>query len=439
MQFQSLLDPIGTGLALDKQHIANQAAIEELASKKEQRAIQNQTRQALATLAEPTPQQQRSIADANDLDAQIKFIQGDYDDFSKKARVLQAVNPEAAKPFQEAADKRLTLLKDLQGKKIVEQEKRTKQIEGISGLMMSEDTFNEGVQMMNAVAPGLLAQAGFQQDPENGMFLPTPENMRKAKAMNERSLTAMEKQTLASRTAEIENKRIDNNRADEEARRRKFDADREYALKQQKLELDKEEAARKRTEAKEKGGVKDAMKLSTQYRKETKEFDEVIKRVYSVAADYVIDPKTGKMKDSSQITPAGDNALALAYVQSTNPKYRGSVAEIRALEKFEGIPEKTFQAVKNVFNGKELSPDVRKEMFEVVRRTFVVANKQQQEVEENLRAQLRKSNPDLTEDDIELYIPKRSIGSSQKFQEGVVYTDAKGNRAKYVNGKWVPE
>jgi hypothetical protein len=26
-----------------------------------------------------------------------------------------------------------------------------------------------------------------------------------------------------------------------------------------------------------------------------------------------------------------------------------------------------------------------------------------------------------------------------KFEEGKIYTDAKGNKAKYVNGKWEPQ
>ena len=29
--------------------------------------------------------------------------------------------------------------------------------------------------------------------------------------------------------------------------------------------------------------------------------------------------------------------------------------------------------------------------------------------------------------------------AAQKFEEGKVYTDAKGNKAKYVNGKWEPQ
>ena len=29
--------------------------------------------------------------------------------------------------------------------------------------------------------------------------------------------------------------------------------------------------------------------------------------------------------------------------------------------------------------------------------------------------------------------------AAPKFEEGKVYTDAKGNKAKYVNGKWEPQ
>ena len=125
---QYLPNPIGVGLALDRQHIDNQRGLMELAAKKQEMEIQNQTRQALADLSAPkqAPQESPSIRQANDLDTMIQFVQGEYDDFSKKARTLQAVNPKAADPFQDAADKRLTTLKDLQSKKIAQQKKRCK-------------------------------------------------------------------------------------------------------------------------------------------------------------------------------------------------------------------------------------------------------------------------------------------------------------------------
>jgi hypothetical protein len=34
---------------------------------------------------------------------------------------------------------------------------------------------------------------------------------------------------------------------------------------------------------------------------------------------------------------------------------------------------------------------------------------------------------------------KDSGKESSKFEEGKVYTDAKGNKAKYVKGQWVPQ
>jgi len=207
--------------------------------------------------------------------------------------------------------------------------------------------------------------------------------------------------------------------------------------------LDKEENERRKKDAEGKQGKKDndfLMRTSTQFRKESKEFDEVVKRVYSVAADYLIDTNTGKLKPTSAFNPAGDNALALAYVQATNPKYRGSVAEIRALEKFEGVPQKTWQAIKNTFNGKELAQDVRTEMFDVIRRTFVATNETQRKREDNLRAQLKERNPDLSEEDLNLYIPRLSLGAPKKadqYNKGQVYEDASGNKAKYLgDGKW---
>jgi hypothetical protein len=120
--------------------------------------------------------------------------------------------------------------------------------------------------------------------------------------------------------------------------------------------------------------VQTELKLSDDYRQDTKKFAER-RPLFESATDYMANRKDNK-------TSAGDAALMFAYAKSRDPNDRLAVSETRDLTKLGNIFERFGVSVTGILDKGETLPDrVAKEMYAEIRRSFTEQNKAQAKIE----------------------------------------------------------
>lgn len=264
-----------------------------------------------------------------------------------------------------------------------------------------------------------------QQRGMDGRYIWTPALEQMTSGLNNMVQTAAQRdkseqraQELARKEQELEQRRIrDQQVAD--AKAQTLAVSREaLSIREKSAEL----AEQNRQLARENKITKDVNNLATTYAHDTeKQYDgkDSPYQLYATAERYMIDPNTNKPYtlgahyDSSQ-----DAALTKAYVSMTHPNYRGSVREIKELEKLGGIFSRSVQAFKGLAIGKELPTSVRNEMFNTMREKFMTADQAQSEREIRARAQARFANPDLSDADLNRLFPIKSVTNRSKMNQG---------------------
>jgi hypothetical protein len=113
-----------------------------------------------------------------------------------------------------------------------------------------------------------------------------------------------------------------------------------------------------------------------------------------LTADYrVILPAfqgTARYMASGKYNSAGDRDLAFAFAKTLDPRDRVGVNDIRDINKLGNVPERIQQAIVGLAEGKELPERVRREMFDVMRNRWAVANEQQQQIEDEYESRARQ-------------------------------------------------
>jgi hypothetical protein len=118
------------------------------------------------------------------------------------------------------------------------------------------------------------------------------------------------------------------------------------------------------------------LKLADDYARDTKGFKET-KAKFSAAAQYYAEVAGGKKAP----TPADDRALVFTYAKMLDPGDKVAVKDVQDINKLAGVPDRVIQGVQNLVKGNLLPPDVRKDMFAVIRKEFTQHNRAQGQLE----------------------------------------------------------
>jgi hypothetical protein len=118
------------------------------------------------------------------------------------------------------------------------------------------------------------------------------------------------------------------------------------------------------------------LKLADDYARDTKDFKDV-RAQFESTTDYMA--KVTENPKSS--TSAGDRSLMFAYAKMNDPKDKVAVKDLQDIAKLAGVPERIIQAAKSLAAGTELSPRVRNEMYQEIKRRFRDLNKMQSDSE----------------------------------------------------------
>jgi hypothetical protein len=112
--------------------------------------------------------------------------------------------------------------------------------------------------------------------------------------------------------------------------------------------------------------------LANDYNRLSADFRTVLPS-FTSSAQYI----AGQKYDS-----AGDRALVFSFARTLDPKDRVGIRDVTDINKLGNIPERMYQAVKGVAEGKMLPDRVRMDMFNVMRSRFENLNDLQAQIED---------------------------------------------------------
>ena len=310
-------------------------------------------------------------------------------------------------------------------------------MESIAGTMTTPEGFEMGVRQMNQLNPGLLKQAGFMAAPD-GSIPYTPENERLARFMHERSLSAVDRQSIASKSASVLDKEADNRRAEEKEKRRQFETDREYAQRQADIELRRKDREQAREEKDSAVNIKRSDRLVKQAT------DELVKTspVYKAFDNYKRAKATSDALKADLMQEGGYGNVTGPAAQALFDSYRNMATEYRSrtggaydqkiASSFDGMFQKIDRFVSTI--GKESPIVTRNSAVSLIKEI----DRQYQDVNEMVvqseLKQIEKLNSQKV--DLNMFVPKGDYASfAQKTGAKIVPSKDGSQRMLVYKGK----
>jgi hypothetical protein len=131
--------------------------------------------------------------------------------------------------------------------------------------------------------------------------------------------------------------------------------------------------------------------------------------------------------------------LSRQYIATVHPKYRGSVADMKDLEKLPNMPEKIAKAFSSLASGKVLSQSDRVNMVNAMKDVVAADNEKQIEREDNALGQL-KNIPKLPGDPkvyVTPYAFRPKSDNAPAAESPKVYVNPKtGQKGRMKDGVW---
>lgn len=396
MEFQALFNPIGTGLKVDAQRIANAGGLVDVLAKQQELETAKKQQAILDQLASTSYEANRpGISAANvpgdgptDIEGMLGMTQRTAQEATAKAKALSAY-PKAAAIYQQqanqATERYTALIKERQDKN----EKQIAYVQNLAGTMTeSEEGFDDGLAQLKSSYPDMLARVPFQKEPD-GAIKWNPTNQRIAQNLYKSSVAQKDAWAREKQVFDIVDKQQDNERQERQLAQQKLDQDRQAAqraqdseMRREELGFKREERAAARTEKEEQTDLKRSDKLVKTAQ------DHLIKSspVYKNIDNYKRALGTAEMVEAQLKQPGGFRNITPATGQALVNSYRNLATEYRTrtggkydageVAKLDGALQKMERWFLTIGSGdNQVSRQSSMEIIDTVRKQFDNANR----------------------------------------------------------------
>ena len=408
-----------------------------------------------------TPSYAEQKAKETPVDAQVRALSNTL----KQAQTMFGLTtglPEQAQ-WKSIIDNTQTNLEKAVQKKTDQDAKKVKEIAGLFPEVKSAQELNDKLAFVHDEYPDAWPKIAslFNADPKNpGNVLYDKKALNAIQGLTNQAASYEDRAKMMDAKARIAETARAN--AEREAAKKREDDDRNSrAAQAQAAKIDAD--AKKKDESDEKHGQRALTQLQTisstySNNQPVKEF-QTIMSTYTAQEKYLYTGRIGpdgkpEQQPQSAQDSAGDAALTDAYLKLVHPNYKGSVYELKELKGLAGVPERVFQAFKNLAVGAELPREIRYDMFRTMTREFREQNELQIEREDSALSKTQNLKKYLPpEVDVSNYIPTYAIRPEGKTQqpnapkvtsrqpdavaEGQTATNPQtGQKLVFRNGQW---